>query len=80
MTHPGTIDMLKYFQVIQAIGLFIVPSLLSAWLLYENPRAALSLDRPVGLTTSLLVLVLVFVVNPLVNFTGALNSDMHLPG
>jgi len=79
ITDQVTISMLKYFQVIQAVGLFIVPSFLTAWMLYENWAECLYLNRPVSFTAAILVILLILVVNPFINFTGALNSEMHLP-
>lgn len=76
---PQTIRMLKYFQTVQAIGLFIAPSLLIAWLFSGQPLRYLSLDRQAPLLPAGMVVLLIFVINPFINFTGALNNAMHLP-
>ncbi|OQB79836.1 MAG: CAAX amino terminal protease self- immunity [Bacteroidetes bacterium ADurb.Bin123] len=76
---PETIRLLKFFQTAQAIGLFIVPSFLVAWLLDGRVMRYLSLDRTAGAVSCILVILLVFVINPFINFTGSLNAEMHLP-
>lgn len=80
MGDPETIGMLKYFQICQSLGLFIAPSFLIAWLFHGDMTEYLRLDQPVGGGMVLLVILLVIVVNPLINFAGAMNAEMHLPG
>ncbi len=76
---PSAIALLKYFQTVQAIGLFIAPSFLIAWLLSGHIARYLCLDRPVRTLPLGMVILLVIVANPFINFTGALNAEMHLP-
>ncbi len=80
MSDPVTVAMLKYFQVIQGIGLFIVPALLAAWLLFGDVGETLYLKQPLKATPALLVILLILSINPFMNFLGAVNSEMHLPG
>jgi uncharacterized protein len=80
MSDPVTVSMLKIFQVSQSVSLFIIPSLLASWLLFENPGDALCLTRPVKWLPAMLVILLVFAVNPFINFLGGINSEFHLPG
>ena len=79
MTDATTLVMLKFFQVSQSVSLFIIPSLLAAWLLYENPGAVLFLKKSLSLVPALMVILLVVMVNPFINFLGGINSEMHLP-
>jgi membrane protease YdiL (CAAX protease family) len=79
MSDPKTINMLKFFQVSQSVSLFIFPSLLVSWLLFENAGDALYLNHPVKWFPAILVILLVFMVNPFVNFLGGINNEFHLP-
>lgn len=79
LSKPESIATLKYFQTMQAIGLFVVPPLVLAYLFQGNIRQYLYLKRPADSATFLLVLVLMFAVAPFINFLGALNSQMELP-
>ena len=76
---PEALRLLKYFQTVQSLGLFIAPSLLIAYLFSGNVAKYLSLDRGTPFLPALLVTLLIFVINPFINFTGELNAGMHFP-
>jgi len=80
MSDPASVRMLKFFQVFQTLGLFIAPSLLIAWLMQGNIFQYLKLRWPVNFSLAILVIILVFVLNPFINFLGNLNTEMHFPG
>ncbi len=79
LDDPKTIDMLKYFQVWQSIGLFIAPSFLIAWLLHGQIIRYLKLNQRVEGAVVMMVILLVILVNPLINFAGSFNAKMHFP-
>jgi uncharacterized protein len=79
VNDPATIGMLKFFQVSQSVSLFIIPSLLVAWLLFDNPAEVLCLDRTFSWFPGALVVLLVILVNPFINFMSGLNNQLHLP-
>jgi uncharacterized protein len=69
----------KYFQIIQSIFLFLVPALIAAWLFSQNMPQYLQADRrPEGLTL-LLVVLTVIVAIPFLNALAIFNSEMVLP-
>lgn len=79
MTNPESMRLLKFLQVVQSIGLFIVPSFILAWLFYGNTKAYLFLNRKSSTVSYLLVVVLVFFTMPIINFIGEWNNQMQLP-
>ncbi len=79
MNNPEGIRILKYFQVVQSIGVFIVPPFVLAWLFHGNITEYLSLNKKINLSSVILVLVLSFAASPFINFIGELNAQMHLP-
>ncbi len=79
ITDPETIKVLKYFQVVQAIGLFIVPPIILGWLYYGKISEYLFLNKPFKPVSVFLVLVLMFFAAPFVNLVGELNANMILP-
>ncbi len=79
VTDQGSIPMLKFFQISQTIGLFIVPSFLVAYLLYGNTLHSLRLGRTSGIIPVFLTIGLVFAMNPFINFLGEINSGIHFP-
>lgn len=78
MTPEGMI-FLKYFQVVQSIGLFIVPSLILAWLYHGNISEYLQADHSTNFPTYLYAALAVLMLIPLINFVGEINNQMNLP-
>ncbi len=79
LSDPDSIIILKYFQTVQAIGLFIIPPIILAWLYRGNIGEYLYLNRTFSGSTFLMVAVLVIAMMPFVNFTAELNNEMSLP-
>ena len=80
LNNPENIRVLKYFQVVQSIGVFIVPPFILGWLFHGKISEYLSLNRTVTFESMLLVLVLSFAASPFINFIGEINANMQLPG
>lgn len=77
--NPQSIIILKYFQVVQALGVFIVPPFILAWLFQGEILVYLKLNKGVNFATLLLVALLSITAMPLINLTGELNSNLQLP-
>lgn len=77
--NDTSLHVLKFFQVVQAIGLFIVPPFILGWLFYGNSFDYLHLNKPFDGSSVILVLLLMFFAAPLINFVGEWNANMHLP-
>ena len=80
LDSPESIRILKYFQVIQSIGIFIIPPFILGWLFHGKISEYLYLDKPVNFSSVVLVLVLSFAASPFVNLIGEINANMQLPG
>jgi uncharacterized protein len=79
IAHPGYPGLLKYFQIIQSIGLFIVPSFILAWFFGGNSLKYLLLDRPISWHTLLLTAAIMISAIPLVNLMAHFNAGISLP-
>ncbi len=79
LNNPEGIMILKYFQVIQSVGVFVVPPFILGWLFNGNIAEYLSLNKSVNFASVFLVLVISFAASPLINFLGEINSNMKLP-
>ncbi len=77
--NPESVRILKYFQVIQSISLFIIPSFIIGWFFSEKISEYLYLNRPVTTFSVILTISATILVLPFINFTGELNSNMVLP-
>ena len=79
LTSPEALHFMKYFQVIQSVGLFIVPPILLGWLFQGNIQEYLQLNKSTHIQNYLLATVALLIVVPFINFLGDLNSKMTLP-
>lgn len=79
LSDPESIKMLKYFQVVQSIGLFIVPPIILGWLFKGNIIKYLNLHKNVNGASILLVTLLIIFALPLINFIGEWNTQMNFP-
>lgn len=73
------ISFLKYLQVIQSAGTFLLPALFLAWLFTGNAYAYLKINTGVKYDSLLLVAFSILFAIPIINFTGYLNSLVTLP-
>lgn len=78
-SDPASMNLLRYMQVLQSAGLFIVPALLAGWLFGGNPLRFLGLSRSPGLLIWLLTTTLMFSLLPFVSEMIAFNEAMKLP-
>jgi membrane protease YdiL (CAAX protease family) len=79
LDNPESIVILKYFQVVQAIGLFIIPPIILGYLFHGKTTEYLYLNKSFHFSTILLVVVLMFFAGPFINFVGELNNSMVFP-
>jgi membrane protease YdiL (CAAX protease family) len=79
LDNPESIVILKYFQVVQAIGLFIIPPIILGYLFHGKTTEYLYLNKSFHFSTILLVVVLMFFAGPFINFIGELNNSMVFP-
>jgi membrane protease YdiL (CAAX protease family) len=73
------LGMLKFLQVLYSVGLFLVPSILGGYMIHRDPWDYLKANRKVKLSLSLLVIFLMFVSVPWINYLGYLNEELSLP-
>jgi len=79
MSTPEGLVFLKYFQVVQSIGLFIVPPMIVGYLFHGNFIEYLKINRTTKFSSYLYTALAVLMLVPLINFVGEVNSQMKLP-
>lgn len=79
LDNPFNIKVLKMVQTVSAIGTFIVPPFILAWLFHHKPFSYLSIDKNPTLGQGLLITSLFLIAVPFINYLGELNSHFHLP-
>jgi uncharacterized protein len=79
IAHPMYPDLLRYFQIIQSIGLFVIPSFLLAWFFGGNVLKYLQLHKGISWQTAVLTAVIMLSAVPVVNLVAHFNAGISLP-
>jgi len=78
-SDPITLALMKYLQVVQSFGLFIIPPLLAGFFFERNGLGYLKLDRSSKPLIYLFTFILLFAALPLINWMISINELMKLP-
>ena len=74
------ITVLKYFQTVQSIGLFMIPPIIIAFVYGDSIQSYLKLNvAPKTISFILTSILLILAMPPLINFLAEINSKMALP-
>jgi len=73
------LNILKYMQTISHFGLFIIPSLIFAWLVGGNIVKYFGLNKRINILYFLLSVLLIINAVPLINYFIEINSRLTLP-
>ncbi|MBN2637278.1 MAG: CPBP family intramembrane metalloprotease [Prolixibacteraceae bacterium] len=79
LSDPEMMRILKFFQIVQSVGLFVIPPFIIAYLFYGNSTKYLYLKKPIAFNSVLLVAVIMVIVMPFINFIGEINANMKFP-
>lgn len=77
---PDNLNLLRFHQVFNHIGVFIIPSLLFILFFRFQPIQYLKLDRVPIITSILLVFLLLVSILPFLDFISIVNESVHFPG
>jgi len=73
------LGLLKFLQVLYSTGLFLLPALLAGFQIKKNAWDFLQANRSVKVTLAILIVVLMIVSVPWINYLGFLNEKLSLP-
>jgi uncharacterized protein len=76
---PQSVSILKYFQVVQSVGFFIIPALLAGWFFEASSAGYLKINKSSPPAQFILVILIMLVSVPAVNWTISVNEMMKLP-
>jgi len=79
MENPDDIALLKYFQIVSQVGMFIIPSVLFALLITHKTLTYLWLNKIPGLLTVSCTILLIFTILPGINWLIGINETLSLP-
>ncbi|MBR1630789.1 MAG: CPBP family intramembrane metalloprotease [Paludibacteraceae bacterium] len=74
-----SVPSMRMQQVMQALGMFVLPTLLGSMLWSPKPRAWLHVDRRPQWGVAGWLLVLIIVAQPCINMLAWFNEQLHLP-
>lgn len=77
--NVSNIGVLKYFQIIQTVGLFVVPPFVITYIFYREIGKSLQLDNMPGLSISFKVILIMIIGLPVINLLAMWNSQINLP-
>lgn len=75
----ANIGLLKFLQMLYSIGLFLVPAMLSGYLIQRNTWKYLKADRISNYWIIILVITVMVISIPWINYTSFLNEKLSLP-
>lgn len=78
-THPGIVGALRLLQCFAAMGTFIVPAFLAAFLFSPNVLPYLGLDKKITAPVAGLVFLLLLISIPFINWLSFINQGLQLP-
>lgn len=78
-SNEVTVHILKYFQVVNQIGFFILPAIFYAYLENRKPVNYLKLNTKLNFASLLAATILIFISVPAINWLVEINEGMKLP-
>jgi len=79
LSNPENIVLLKYFQAVNQVGMFIIPVIIFAWMFNRLPLSYLSLNKKLNIPSLLFSLMAIMAFIPALNYLVILNEGMELP-
>ncbi|MDA3953158.1 MAG: CPBP family intramembrane metalloprotease [Bacteroidales bacterium] len=77
-TEPENIKFLKYLQTLQAIGLFILPAFIVAYIFHSKSIKYLKFEH-ISIRPSVFTIIILFASIPIINSLAVLNEGMQFP-
>lgn len=75
----NNLQSLKWLQLAESVGMFVIPPVAMAYLWSEEPMTFLHVDRGMNTKTVLLVVAVMVVAIPFINLLGDINHRLTLP-
>ena len=79
LDNRQSIQVLKFLQLMNSVGLFIIPAILFSTLFIKDPKSELRLDRAISLWQVGFIGLLYLALIPLINLMVSLNGNLDLP-
>lgn len=77
--NHANINILKFLQILQTIGLFLIPPLIAGYLFSKNTAEFLKLNKKPKASAMLLILFIIISCLPIIEWLAQINSQLILP-
>lgn len=75
----NALKLLRYFQIIQSLGFFLIPPVIAGWLFSRQPVRYLKLNRGITLLNIFFVIAIMYLSLPFINWLISVNEGLALP-
>lgn len=79
VNNPDNIAFIKFMQIMQSLALFVIPSIIAAFVFSDDIKKYLSLRGKVEFTDVLIAVLIMISAIPIINFFAEINSSLRLP-
>ena len=79
LNNPAAVALMKYLQIIQAVGIFILPPLLAGYLFEKNILGWLGMKKNPGVLIFFIVILIMLFSIPFISWMVSVNESMKLP-
>lgn len=77
--NPNNLKVLKFLQLIQSVGLFVVPPFVFGFLCYPSVTEFLRINKKISITVFFVTILTGIAFLPFSNWLAYINSFLHLP-
>jgi hypothetical protein len=77
--YQANLSLLRYFQIINQIGLFLIPTLMFGWLIRKPLKNFYHLNTPLNMRAAVIGSLLIFTILPFINLLTEWNMQLSLP-
>lgn len=78
--NPDSVKLLKFLQLIQSIGLFVIPPFVVAFFVFKSIKEFLRFTHKTSIYILLLSIIIVLAFIPFSNLLSYINNQLTLPG
>lgn len=79
LTKPAVVSAIKALQAVSSIALFLIPSLVFAYLSHRKPLEYIGFKQPVPSSFYMISIVIIIAAFPMVAWLSDINQHIHLP-
>jgi uncharacterized protein len=79
VNNPTILPIIKFYQIVQSLGLFVIPPFVIAWFYSKDIKNYLSFGKTIDFRQVFLIVLIVISAMPLINLIANYNSLIRLP-